>query len=820
MEKKIKKIFKPEISYKNTQFLLKAAVFMLFFFLFTATISSGLFGTKLNVELGQPSPELIVAPYDREIEDLTTYYEEQQAAANAVEPVYTADESQIAFLAEDLAKTFIILKNQQDIYQEIQKAKNRGTEAGSEANRDAEEVSDILEKLRGNTPYSVLADDVLLQLLQMPVEEIEKAEETISGIILGIARDPDSGAKSQSEVPELKNRMKEQVDKSGLAKQMKTFAHSYIELKVLKPTLTIDEAETNKLREQASAQVKPSVYTYRANEKIVGPGEIVDEKIFQVLLAYGLVEVKSPWIPTAGIAITVLMAMIILVVFSYQITPDIFIKFRRFALMALLMFLVLALGKAFLSINLGNSDLNNLTGILIPAAWATMAVTILLGVRIAVVVCLVLGIFVGIMADPASLGPSGTLTGLFALIGGLVGIQGVARLDRRSDLARAGVYVAGANVILVSAMALILELSLTSWLVGCVLALANGFLAAVLTMGTLPWLESGFNITSPLRLLELSNPNAPLLKALLLEAPGTYHHSVMVGNLAETAAEAVKADPVLVRVGSLYHDIGKLKRPYFFIENQFSKDNPHDKITPTLSALIITSHVKDGLEMAREHKLPEEIQDIIAQHHGDSLTTYFYHKALEENPDAPEDAFRYDGMRPQSKEAALVLLADSVEAAVRSQKLSSPGRIEGLVRRIIKEKFDEGLLDQCDLTFKDLDKISIAFVKVLSGIFHSRVEYPEFPLVKPKEEAGKDKKVENGKEADSNEETTDSKETKNSSGTHNTKEPTGNKEAENDKEISQPGEDAKTNQESKDAHLGDNNLADADLDGAQKEERH
>jgi len=810
--KKLKNSLKSEISYKNTQLLLKVAVFMLFFFLFTATISSGLFGTKLNVELGQPSPELIVAPYDREIEDLTTYREEQQAAANAVEPVYAADESQIASLAEDLTKAFIVLQNQRELYQDVLKSEDQETGPA---------VSEILEKLRENTPYSVLADEVLLQLLAMPVEDLEKAEETINGIILGIARNPDSGAKSQTEIPELKERMREQVDKSGLTKQMKAFAHAYIELKVVRPTLIIDQVETNKLREQASAQVKPSVYTYRANEKIVGPGEIVDEKIFQVLLAYGLVEIKSPWIPTAGIAITVLLAMVILVVFSYQITPDILIKYKRFALIALLMFLVLALGKAFLSINLGNSDLNNLTGILIPAAWATMTVTILLGVRIAIVVCLVLGIFAGIMADPAHLGASGTLTSLFAIISGMVGIQGVARLDRRSDLARAGVYVAIANVILVSAIALILELNPTYWLIGCILAIANGFLASVLTMGTLPWLESGFNITSPLRLLELSNPNSPLLKALLLEAPGTYHHSVLVGNLAETAAEAVKADPVLVRVGSLYHDIGKLKRPYFFIENQFSKDNPHDKITPTLSALIITSHTKDGLEMAKEHKLPEEIQDIIAQHHGDSLTNYFYHKALEENPDIPEEAFRYDGMRPQSKEAALVLLADSVEAAVRSQKLNSPGRIEGLVRKIIKEKFDEGLLDQCDLTFKDLDKISIAFVKVLSGIFHSRVEYPELPAIKSKEEAEKIEEPENDEELNNDKEPENSKEPGQDEPAKTDGEP-GDRCADQCPEDEDHIEKENNTAEgccTKDSQLGDNKLADVNSNGAQYEER-
>jgi len=391
---------------------------------------------------------------------------------------------------------------------------------------------------------------------------------------------------------------------------------------------------------------------------------------------------------------------------------------------------VLIIGKGFLAIDLGQSDLNNLTTALIPVAWATMTVTILLGVKIAVVVAIILGIFVGTMADPASLGVTGSIAGLFALVGGIVGIQSVARLDQRSDLARAGLYIALVNVALISGIALIIQMSPTYWFIGCILGLFNGFLSSALTMGTLPWFESGFHITSSVRLLELSNPNSRLLKSLLMEAPGTYHHSVLVGNLAETAAEDVGADAVLVRVGALYHDIGKLKRPYFFIENQFSKDNPHDKIAPTLSALILISHVKDGLEMAREHKLPDSIKDIIAQHHGDSLTSFFYHKAKEENPDITDESFRYDGLRPQSKEAALVLLADNVEAAVRSHKGNTPGRIEGLVRKIIKDKFDEGLLDQCDLTFKDLDKISTAFVKVLSGIFHSRVEYPELPSAK------------------------------------------------------------------------------------------
>ena len=706
MDKKIKKMFSPIVPYKDSRFIYQVSVFLLFFVLFTIVLSSGLFDSKLNLELGEPSPKLITAPYDKEIEDLSAYHVQQESAANAVSPVYKGDDAQIAVISADLTQTFKLLTGQRD---------------------SGKDIVTKVNELRKSTPYNILADNNLIKLLELTDNDLEKAEQISGRIIIGIAGDPENGARDKTEITILRDRMKEQVDKASMDGSLKTLVNAFIELNVTKPTLIIDEKETNKQKDIASSRVTPTMHQYRANEKIVGPGEIVDERIFQVLVAYGLIEVKSPWKPAAGIAIHVLVAMVILILFLYRITPEIFEKWRKLVLIGLIMFLVLAIGKALLAIDLGKNDLNNLTAVLIPVAWATMTITILLGVRIAIAVGIILGVFVGTMADPASIGTSGSLAGLFALFGGLVGIQSVARLDQRSDLARAGLFIALVNIALISGVALIIGLSPTYWLIGCVLGLANGLVASVLTKGTLPWFESGFNITSAVRLLELSNPNAPLLKELLMEAPGTYHHSVLVGNLAETAAEVVKADPVLVRVGALYHDIGKLKRPYFFIENQFSRDNPHDKIAPTLSSLIVISHVKDGLEMAREHKLPENIREIIGQHHGDSLASFFYHKALEENPDVPEEAFRYDGVRPQSKEAALVLLADNVEAAVRSQKVNTPGKIEGLVRKIIKEKFDEGLLDQCDLTFRDLDKISVAFVKVLSGIFHTRIEYPELP---------------------------------------------------------------------------------------------
>lgn len=705
---KIKNVFSPKETGKAIG-KWQIAAFALFFLLNTALLSSDLFQSKLNIGLNEPSTELITAPYEKKVEDLTKYREDQEAAASAVDPVYKADTSQISYLTADMKRTFKTLSDQ---------------------SKSTAVTAEKLDALREQVPFSSLTDRTLSSLLLLSDNQIDTAEEISTRVILGLARDANSGARSQSEVPLLQDRMTEQINKSSLTESMKALMYAYIDLVVIKPTLTIDENATNELKDIASSQVTPTYRTYQQNEKIVGPGEIVDAEIYRALQDYGLVELKSPWIPTVGVAILVLLSMTLLLLFAYQLSNETYRNWKRLVLIGMLMVAALALGKAFTSINLGDTDINALTAILIPVAWVTMSVTILLGLRIAIIVGVVLAVLVSTMVDPNGMGAAGTIAGFFALFSGIVGILSVAKLDHRSDLARAGLFIALVNVAMVSGVTLILQFGPTYWLIGVILSIGNGFLCSVLAMGILPWLESSFNITSAVRLIELSNPNATLLKNLLIEAPGTYHHSVLVGNLAETAAEAVAADSLLVRVGALYHDIGKLKRPYFFIENQFSKDNPHDKIAPTLSSLIIISHVKDGLEMAREHKLPQNIQDIIAQHHGDSTVSFFYHKALEENSEMPEEAFRYDGPRPQTKEAALVLLADNVEAAVRAQKVSTQGKIEGLVRKIIKDKFDEGQLDQCDLTFKDLDKIAVAFVKVLNGIFHSRIEYPEFPSVK------------------------------------------------------------------------------------------
>ncbi|NLN17549.1 MAG: HDIG domain-containing protein [Firmicutes bacterium] len=480
---------------------------------------------------------------------------------------------------------------------------------------------------------------------------------------------------------------------------------------VLRPNLKLSEEKLAIIREEAVAQVEPVLIL--KDQIIVRKGEVVSPEQVQILSDLGLLK-RGPNYPLVlGMGFIVLLLLGMLGVYIHHYLPDIFREERFVALLGLVLVFVAFMAKIFSLIPWVG------VGYLIPVAFGGMMIALLVDSRLALMVTVALAVLTGVM--------NGNDFGLMfvALTGGVAAVLSVSKVSQRADLMRAG-FAAGAaifaSMVAVGAIrsdALIVKYSF--------LGLGNGLFSAVLTIGFLPYLESIFSITSSIRLLELSNPNQPLLRRLLVEAPGTYHHSIIVGNLAEAAAEAVGGDALLARVGSYYHDIGKLKRPYFFTENQFTEENPHEKIAPTLSTLIITAHVKEGVELAREAKLPEVIVDLIRQHHGTDLVRFFFHRAAENDKEeqVEEKDFRYPGPRPQTKEAAIIMLADSVEAAVRSLAKPTPARVEQLVRRIIKERLNDGQLDESDLTFKDLDKVADAFVRVLSGIFHTRVEYPD-----------------------------------------------------------------------------------------------
>ncbi|MDD6882284.1 MAG: HDIG domain-containing protein, partial [Eubacteriales bacterium] len=292
----------------------------------------------------------------------------------------------------------------------------------------------------------------------------------------------------------------------------------------------------------------------------------------------------------------------------------------------------------------------------------------------------------------------------------------------------AGLLIAVTNFLTTLSIGLINSTDIRTVLSYATWAAGGGLLSAVLCIGLQPLLEWMFNLVSSAKLLELSNPNHPLLRRMLLEAPGTYHHSIIVANLAEAAADAVGANGLLARVGAYYHDVGKLKRPIYFKENQMG-DNPHMRTDPRVSTAILTAHTRDGVQMAQKARIPEPVIDIIREHHGDTPVIYFYDKALKQyGEDIDISAFRYDGPRPRTKESAIVMLADTVEAAARAMSNPDPDAMDQLIRKLVRGKMADGQLDQSELTFNDLDRICSAFFTVLGGVFHERIEYPDVEI--------------------------------------------------------------------------------------------
>ncbi|MCK4249564.1 MAG: HDIG domain-containing protein [Candidatus Omnitrophica bacterium] len=376
---------------------------------------------------------------------------------------------------------------------------------------------------------------------------------------------------------------------------------------------------------------------------------------------------------------------------------------------------------------------------LIPAGFMAMMIAIMINSQIALVVAAFVSILIAVMA--------GGKLELFSccLIGSLTGIYMVQEVRRRFHLLRAGLFVGLANFVSIMSFSLINNLEYELMLKEGMWGIAGGLMSVFLVMSFLPIFEHIFKITTDISLLELCDLNHPILKKLLLEAPGTYHHSLLVGNLSESAADAVGAKALLVRAGSYYHDIGKIDKSEYFDENQ-KDDNKHDKLSPSMSSLIISNHVKDGVETARKFKLHKVIIDIIRQHHGTSLVQFFYQRALEQNEregrpeQVSEESFRYPGPRPQTKEAAIILLSDSAEAASRALSDPTPASIRGVVQKVINNKFIDGQLDECDLTLKDLHKIADTFVYILTGIYHSRAAYQEDNKRKTVKGNGKNKK--------------------------------------------------------------------------------
>ncbi len=489
----------------------------------------------------------------------------------------------------------------------------------------------------------------------------------------------------------------------------------------IRPNMLIDVETTELNRQRARDEVEDVVCV--TGEVIVRQGAIVTPAQYAMLDALGKVD-NDPTNMILGSALLMLGLVAAAGLYMYRYERDIARHPRTLLLLAILYVLVVGLALFFRIFN----------PYFVPTATGLglLLITLLVRPRLAVFSTMLLAVPVSLIAGSNDNGLFNAITFsvlLMAFLSGPVAVTVLRHRQQRTAALLAGVLVGVSNFISVIAVGMINGAVSSDTALNGLCAAGSGLCAAILCIGVQPILEWLFNLTTSAKLLELSNPNQPLLRRMLLEAPGSYHHSIIVANLAETAASAIGANGLLARVGAYYHDVGKLKRPQYFKENQMTGDNPHDRTDPRVSAAILTAHTRDGYQMGLKARLPEPILDIIRQHHGDSPMVFFYDKAVKLYGDKVDiSAFRYEGPRPRSREAAVVMLADTIEAAARALPNPDPEKVDALIRKLVRTKMTDGQLDESELTFADLDRICRAFQSVLSGVFHERIEYPDIAI--------------------------------------------------------------------------------------------
>ena len=528
----------------------------------------------------------------------------------------------------------------------------------------------------------------------------------------------------------------------------------------LSPNLTFNLSETRTRMELARESVKPAFFQIKKGEMIIREGERA--KLDQVEKLNALKEMRSgdQFLPTIfGLVLIVGLTLIILFLLLKRFRPKQVSSLSNLLLVALTIFITTLLIRIGVFIAQGLHSTIPMIPVqsyyfAFPFAAAGLIVAILLDVEIAIMVAAIVAILAAFLLNKD--------LGFFilAFLGGLGGVYSLSYRKNRASVVKSGFIVGLVNMGVVIPLDLIQGTLFTlSGVFNLLFAFIGGVAVMALVLALMPLLEALFQVTTDFRLLELLNLNQPLLRRLAIEAPGTYHHCIVVANLAEAACESINANSLIARVAAYYHDIGKIKMPRYYIENQMNYKNEHENLSPSMSSLILSAHVKDGVEFGKKYKLNRPIIDIIKQHHGTSLIKYFYNKAKEmkakDGPEVKEEDYRYPGPKPQTKEAGIVMLADAVEATSRTLTDPRPSRIQGMIQNTINNIFRDGQLDECELTLKDLHQIASTFNLILTGIFHPRIVYPGANVSEePKKEKSADlyskpsKETKNGNPAD------------------------------------------------------------------------
>ncbi len=653
---------------------------------------------QYDIELGKPSPETVVSPVTR----IDTYATDKarQEAAESVEPVYIKNDR---LTIEQIGKIDSIFVTVKDLM--------------GKDNKDQEKFKSAFEATFSQT----FSDPFYQRLLRASPERLQMIRLTTRQLVSDILQQgvrKDQLSEKQEDVDEKLYLSVNSLNSNELA----------VVSELAKKSLIVNEFYDEKQTEQQKQAVQDAIKPIPINkgQLIVAYGEVVTDDQYRKLQELGLLKKRSNILTHMGMLLFVLTIVGLLYYYIYHFEPD--INKNNMNLLLLFMVMLLAL-LGMKVISYGQNLEWNTIGYLAPVGLGSMLIILLLNIRLSLVSTVILAIFCSMVFNGENHMLFDFRQGIVSLVSGVTAAYALADVRKRSAILRAGLISSVAAVFPVLALNFMVptEGTLQEWLLSVGFAMLGAIFSAVLTIGFLPFFETLFGILSPMRLLELANPNHPLMRKLLVESPGTYHHSIIVGNLSEAAAEAIGADGLLARVGAYYHDVGKTKRPQFFIENQLYQDNPHDRISPNLSKSIIISHPRDGVALLIAHNIPKPIQDIAAQHHGTTLLKYFYFKAREklDHEQVQPENYRYSGPKAQFKEAAIVGICDSVEAAVRSLSRPTPSRIENMVKKIIQDRLEDGQFDECDITLKELELIGKSVCETLQGIFHSRIEYPD-----------------------------------------------------------------------------------------------
>ncbi|RDE31858.1 HDIG domain-containing protein [Parageobacillus thermoglucosidasius] len=633
------------------------------------------------------------------IEDKETTEKLKKEAANKVADVYTLKKEYAENRVDLISSLFTTIVEIQD-----------------EAKGKNKEQAEMVDKLKERLPqewFSYLSESEWEKLLQADPEDINTAKEAAVTSVHSIMAE----RITKSELEKARAKVQDELKYIILPPSLEKIVIKLTKQAII-PNVIYDRAATEEKRRQAMDEVKP--VKILQGQIIVEEGQFITNEIYRQLQLVGLLENERSFQPLIGLFLFVLLLLSPVVYYfgREKTNMNLFVYATIFTIMILVMELLRLIPE---------SDAFS-AGYLVPVAFGTMLVRIFIGERMAIITSILFAVCGSLMFNE-EFGTNGTMqvsVAVYLVTSGLAGSFFLHKQLRKAKIWQAGVFVAFINVVVMLALNLLKNghYSLAETGMFLLMAVASGIFSAILTIGLLPVLEASFGILSSMKLIELSNPNHPLLRKILTEAPGTYHHSIMVANLAEAACEAIGANGLLARVACYYHDIGKTKRPRYFIENQIGS-NPHDHLSPQLSKNIILAHVSDGVAILKKHRMPKEIIDIAEQHHGTTLLKYFYHKALEQMDYVPEEEFRYPGPKPQTKEAAIVSIADSVEAVVRSLSNPSQEKIEKIVRGIIAERLQDNQLNECDITLKELETVATSLCETLNGVFHSRIEYPE-----------------------------------------------------------------------------------------------